>query len=500
MAEMAEIVPSKYQQALYDFVSTAQGGSAVVVAVAGSGKTYSIRESLSLIPPTESVQYFAFNTAVVKEFRDNPTVRSLRHVSVSTFHSVGYRALCNHFGMKQIETNGRKLQQLCREKLKYETDRRYGQFICKLVDLAKGMGIGCLVPNELDAWEEIVAHHDLYLDDPHAKEEDAIAWARELLEWSTEAAEGQYLIDFSDQLYLTILWNLPVDRKDWVFVDEAQDTNPIRRALAARVLKPGGRLIAVGDPKQAIYGFTGASHDAIAQMQKHWEAIELPLSVCYRCPTSVVKQAQTLVPYIEPAPGAPLGKVETDTQREILAKLTKTDVVLCRNNAPLVDLAYWCLSKGIACQILGRDIGKGLQGLVDKMKATDIEGLITALGIYRTREVKRLLEKDQHGKAQSVDDRVQCLYTLIDNLDEPSRTPQGLATALDRLFGDDTSGKLTLSTVHKAKGREWPQVAILRPDLMPAHWATQEWEQEQEENLMYVAWTRAREALYFMQD
>lgn len=499
MSETETFAPSTYQQAVYDFIRTGTG-SAVVIAVAGSGKTTTILEALNLLPMLDSAQLFAFNTAIAGELRNRIPPHIKRNVNASTFHSVGYRALCNYFNMKQIETNGRKLQQICREKLSFPDRKRYEAFACKLVDLAKGMGIGCLIEDDWGEWEALVEHHDLSLDDPGAKEETAIKIARDLLKWSTEAAENSYLIDFSDQLYLTILWNLPLDRKDWVFVDEAQDTNPIRRAIVGRSLKEGGRLIAVGDPKQSIYGFTGASVDAIELIKTQWDCVELPLSVSYRCPQAVVRQAKTLVPYIEHAPHAAEGFVGDMTGREVLERLTKTDAILCRTNAPLVDMAYVCMSKGISCQILGRDIGKGLQTLIQKMQGTDVEDLIVRLGQYRTREMKRLLEKDQHGRAQSVDDRVQCLYTLIDNLPENERTIPGLELALDRLFGDNIVERLTLSTVHKAKGREWPQVAILKPELMPPHWAKEGWQMEQEDNLQYVAWTRARAALYFIRD
>lgn len=490
-------VASHYQAAVYDFVQN-KSGSAVVVAVAGSGKTTTILEALRLIPPTESVQLFAFNTAIADELKAR-LPPGARHIRASTFHSVGYRTLCQHFGLKQIETNGRKLQQLCRERIKSFPERlRYESYICRLVDLAKGQGVGCLLPDEDATWQGIVDHHDLYLDDKTAKEETAIELAHQLLEWSTEAAKANYLIDFSDQLYLPILWNLPLEQKDWVFVDEAQDTNAIRRRIIAKTLKADGRLVAVGDPKQSIYGFTGASVDAIDLIAEEWACIELPLSVSYRCPQAVVQKAQTIVPYIEAAPGADRGLVASRTRNTCILELTPDDAVLCRNNAPLVDLAYWCLTKGIACQILGRDIGRGLQGLIDKMKPTDVTDLETRLYEYRTREMRKLLDRDQHAKAQSVDDRVQCLLTLIDNLPEPERTLQGLGAALDKLFGDDTTGRLTLSTVHKAKGKEWPQVAILKPELMPAPWAKEGWQQEQEEHLQYVAWTRARKALYFL--
>jgi superfamily I DNA/RNA helicase len=51
---------------------------------------------------------------------------------------------------------------------------------------------------------------------------------------------------------------------------------------------------------------------------------------------------------------------------------------------------------------------------------------------------------------------------------------------------------LTLATIHKAKGKEWDNVLVLRPDLMPSRAARQEWQQEEENNLMGVAATRAK--------
>jgi len=499
MTETIEIVPSQYQQAIYDWTRTSTG-SAVVIAVAGSGKTYTILQLLQLIPKDETAQLYAFNKPIADTLKRS-IPHTCRNVLASTFHSAGYGALCRHFGMKQLETNSRKLQQICREKIPdFLTRRRYEAFICELVGLAKGVGIGCLVPDSYDAWEEIIRHHDLTLDDPGGKEEKAIQMARELLAWSNEAAESNFFIDFDDQLYLTVLWDLPLDRRDWVFVDEAQDTNAIRRAIIRKTLKPGGRLVAVGDPKQAIYGFTGASVDSIDLIAQEWNCIELPLSVCYRCPTAIVEKARELVPYIEAAPGAPRGAVDHLTVNEMLSQFLSSDVILCRNNAPLVELAYYCLGRGIAVQILGRKIGEGLTKLVDKMRSTTIDDLQVRLGEYRKREMQRLLDQDEHGRAQAVDDRVQCLYTLIDHLPEDARTVEELRAVLDRLYSDKIENKLTLSTVHKAKGGEWSQVAILKPGLMPAHWAAEGWEQEQETNLQYVAWTRARARLVFLSE
>jgi superfamily I DNA/RNA helicase len=63
---------------------------------------------------------------------------------------------------------------------------------------------------------------------------------------------------------------------------------------------------------------------------------------------------------------------------------------------------------------------------------------------------------------------------------------------------DEVQTLLTLATQHKSKGREWPQVAILRPDLNPSKAARLEWQETQEFNLMGVAATRARERLIYV--
>lgn len=62
--------------------------------------------------------------------------------------------------------------------------------------------------------------------------------------------------------------------------------------------------------------------------------------------------------------------------------------------------------------------------------------------------------------------------------------------------GDEPRPTLTLSTVHKAKGREWERVFVLGANLwMPHPMARQAWDIEQERNLIYVSYTRAKQEL-----
>ena len=57
-----------------------------------------------------------------------------------------------------------------------------------------------------------------------------------------------------------------------------------------------------------------------------------------------------------------------------------------------------------------------------------------------------------------------------------------------------------MSTIHKAKGLEADNVYIACRDLMPSSRAKKDWEIRQEYNLMYVAYTRARDILGFIDD
>lgn len=492
--------PSPYQQAVFDFIAR-EKGSAIVRAVAGSGKTTTILHALEFVPDGASVLMLAFNAAIAKELQTRIVAkgkelgRALANVEGKTFHSLGYGAVMKRLG-RGMDVDANKMRKVARETLGLVDERLYSDFACRLVSLAKGQGIGALEPDLPEAWYALVSHHDLYLDSVDADLDRAVEIARALLQSSNEYAERGTL-DFDDQLYLPLLWRSKLRERDFVFIDEAQDTNPARRALAKLALRPGGRLIAVGDPMQAIYGFTGASHDAMDLIAAEFDTRELPLSVSYRCARSIVTLAQNLVPYLEPSETAPEGAVSRLPLEQGLKALSQHDAVLCRQTAPLVGLAFKLIAKGRGCAILGREIGKGLINLIEKQRADSIESLLDKLATYREREIARFTAKGEEQKAEGVADRCDCIETVIHNLPEDARTIGGLVRRIESLF-TDSNGVLTLSTVHKAKGREWQTVALLEPELMPSKWARQSWQVAQEHNLMYVAYTRAKEHLIFL--
>jgi DNA helicase-2/ATP-dependent DNA helicase PcrA len=506
--------PSKYQQAGFDWVRDGRG-SAVLVAVAGSGKTtWSVR-SLLYTPPGASITMLAFNTSAAATLRDKiaeleaevaleaeatgKAARRFSNVSAKTFHALGFGALRKFLagrGYPDVKPDGKKLTNLCRDWLGDDDNDLYGSFICRLVGLARGEGIGVLTPDLPAAWWNLIQFHDLFLDSEGASEEHAIELARELLRRSDTAAKAGN-IDFDDMLYCPLRWKLRLWQNDIVYCDEAQDTNPVRRALLRLALKPGGRLIAVGDPCQSIYLFTGASHDAIEQIKHDFNARELPLTISYRCCRTVGALARTLVPYFEVFEGAPEGLVEHLPLSEAYKLLGPRDAILCRNTAPLIITAYQLIARGVGCTVLGREIGAGLVALIKQQRAKGVDNLLLKLAAYRDREVAKWTAKGDDHKAEAVSDKVECIGIVIAQQPETARTVPAIINRIESMFSDET-GVLTLCTAHKAKGREWERVAILRPELMPSKWARTEQAQVQERNLQYVAWTRAMKHLIFL--
>lgn len=121
---------------------------------------------------------------------------------------------------------------------------------------------------------------------------------------------------------------------------------------------------------------------------------------------------------------------------------------------------------------------------------------------WSEKEMQRWMAKGKEVKAQQVEDQAQTLLVLIEKVRQDGGTDlRDLEDFIGKLFGDTREGEkprcVVLSTVHKAKGREWPRVYILdRAGLMPSRWARRDWQVRQEMNLIYVAMTRSMDKLY----
>lgn len=498
------LVPSAYQSAIYDFVTFGEG-NAIVEAVAGSGKTTTGVEAVKRIPAGKSHIFLAFNKSIALTL-------GKRGVNGKTFHSLCFSPVIRSRG--QNEPRADKLKELMDQAVLNNEDpsitdeqrplfyflsaidrRMYGSFMIRLVGLARNSGVGALVQDSRDVWQALVEYHDLELDTLGAKVDRGIDLAMQLLAWSNYSK----LVDFDDMLYFAVRDGIALPKFDFVFVDEAQDTNTIQRALIRKIMKPTSRLIAVGDPAQAIYGFRGADSNAMSMLAMEFNCKTFPLSVSYRCPTSVVEFARRWSDKIEPSPTASAGAVYEAGTNWNVDDFSADDLVVCRTTKPLVKLCYQLLQARIPARMMGREIGVGLKVLVNKMNAGDLTLLETKLNAYTEREFEKAIGKGQNSRAEAIRDKTSAVLCLMEGLNEDNRSIAALLALIESLF-DERNGGVTLATVHKAKGLERSKVFWLNSSQCPSKWARQPWQVKQEENICYVAATRAMETLVLIEE
>lgn len=497
--------PSVFQQALFDWI-TGGSGSAIVEAVAGSGKTTTMVESLKLLDSSKQILFLAFNKSIADELKE----RAPSYVNCMTMNALGHRAVMKQFGRVTLDTNKTHmmLDRMVDTGVLSEQDARFNAAnIKKLVGIAKSVGLVpatasdkiALVEDTPQNWDALIEHYDMEFGSEDMSRElverikqNVIEWVRIALQMSINETR---IIDFNDQLYFPVIFGLNLPTYDWVYVDEAQDISPIQRSLLVKALKRNGRLVAVGDPAQAIYGFRGADSDSLKNIAKTFNCQTFPLSISYRCPKAVVREAQKFVSHILPADTAPEGIVE-DRGLALPEMFQVNDMVVCRNSAPVVQLAYSLISRKIPAKVMGREIGEGLVNLVKKLKAKSLMQLEEKLEVWCARETMKLQQRDPEADVSKIDDKYECLMCFIEH--SGADTIDGLIMAIQKMFGDQAQGVVTLSTIHKAKGLEAKRVFILDAWRMPSKYAKKPHQIEQEYNLFYVAITRAQEQLIYV--
>lgn len=305
---------NEQQQALVNFIDEGEG-SCILIARAGTGKTHTlVQGAVRTIVENhrgKTAVLMAFNKSAATEFqqRINALMQEtgnarFQEIETGTVHSLGFKAI--RASQRFTKVDGYKTSNICRDLFGDANNRGYYRLlpqVTKLVSIAKQTALS---PDDLlNEGEALIEHFDI---DANGDTEEVIENAAEVLRKSNAIRD---IIDFDDMIYFPVFFNLRVEQFDFVLIDEAQDTNEVRRLLAFKMMKPNGRLIAVGDDKQAIYGFTGANSNSLDLIREALNAITLPLTVTYRCPKAVVKEANRIVSDFIAHETAPEGIVRT---------------------------------------------------------------------------------------------------------------------------------------------------------------------------------------------
>ncbi len=508
--------------------------NAMIDAVAGSGKTTTVIKGMRRVPKGKKIGFFVFNKRNAVEIQP----KLPPNATACTLNSLGHNGWTTYAranGLPSPKINAYKTVDIVRDVIAADdnaddtTYRSYGSAVLKLARFGKAYGIipdsartlrgpgyaslaPSLRPDTPETWEHLVDFHAIQLiegDDKGGKRakgrvatltdlERVVGYARGVLRAGLKETA---VIDFDDQLYMTYAYNAPVKQYDRIFLDETQDLNQLQKELVVRAMAPGARIVAVGDECQAIYGWRGADADSMANMQKQFDMVELPLHVSYRCPQAVVAVARRYVPHIKSHPSAPMGTVIEVAKPLTDVSVLVGDMVVCRTNAPLVKACYGLIRRRIPATVLGRNIATELLSLVktlsSSIKDNELPLFNEELDTWEQSEIRRLSSKENtEDKIAAVQDRAETVRVFIEmskNIPEITRNIGDMFS--DRKEGEAAANVVTLCTVHKAKGLEADRVFILDFDQMPSKWAKKPWMKIQENNLIYVAVTRAKKHL-----
>jgi DNA helicase-2/ATP-dependent DNA helicase PcrA len=459
--------------------------SLVVVARAGSGKTTTLIELAKRLPvPSREAGIIAFAN------RSKDRIGSAeppKHYAVKTAHSLGLGILKKHNPFLLVDNKGEKMLRLVSDEL--PNDRNLHEPVSVLVKRAKTRLIEDA--RELRALAALGSDMSAVgLDGDKIVEAASrvLFMARERDDW----------VDFDDMIWLPIMLGLHGGTFELLFVDELQDLTRAQVRLVA-MLTEGGRVVGFGDPAQAIYQFAGADTDAVEALSDMMKAVKLPLSISYRCAKNIVKEAQQLVPDIEAHPDNPDGCIfHGEGQPYLNRHMRVNDLVLSRTNAPLLGIALECARQNLPAQIVGRALDKEMMATLERSGTSTVGQFLRWIGDWGTREMNAL--KHEGLDYDHILDKVASFEVLCRGAKGMSEVRQRIA----RVFVERRGAAVQLSTVHQMKGEEADRVFVLQDTfrvkkLFAAIAAGEKPKSSEEANLFYVAITRARRDLHYVQ-
>ena len=549
-------------------------GHCLVSAFAGSGKTSTMLQlclHLKRHDPKKRILISAFNKAIIDEISAKVKKAALK-VKCLTTHAIGRQSIAPVLlkmgaGVVSVSKPGHPYTGIIRRKYEKEPERRdlALEILGYLFNGCAWLSIGDLMDTDRDDVKHILNHHGIRvpmtseIPNQDASEKDLVEYLLNLISARVQLlSDGKHIdpkqphITFNEMISLPLVFDTKMDKYDVVIIDEAQDLNKTKQRLIEKFADDGARVIAVGDPHQAIYGFTGADHRSMDTMKNILEIEkEFFLPVSYRLPKKVCWLAQRDVPGIECLPSAEEGEVilnydeESDTVHGIsvlesgqgryldraLRGFDGEALILCRYNAPLFKVASLFIRKDIGFTFRGKSgfaikYKNFMERIYEKDQPVCTEyihgenGLLHLMREEESSEIaknekKKLKDKDYNsGEANlRIKDMVATCEAIISNALEDGhekvtdvigqyRKTKRTGGTIDKFMGIKTQdpdrpgvSSIELSSIHQAKGTEANNVIIWGWNMMPSVHAESEWELIQERNLRYVAVTRAKKKL-----
>lgn len=430
--------------------------------------TTTIMESLNYIPRNKSVLILAFNKSIELELQQR--VPEGHNVRIKTLTAFGFTFLRQYWKNKYDKHTFKKrdsdvVQDGIGSNFSVLTRTSQGLSVIKKVSDLVALCQSYLVSSD-DEITAIQNDHAILVDergdntaeswsfdastDVTFEHKDVLRWVKASLRAQLKQPDLEKTISFRDMVYVSAMhpeW--PSSRTyDFVFVDETQDTDVAQLSLVMRAVKPGGRIICVGDRRQSIYRFRGADDEAMPRMQKRLDAKLLPLSVSYRVTQCSALEARKIVPKFEVPEGTPPGICAEVTAERMIENWQIGDIVIGRVNAPLISLALIALSQGKLPLIMGEgdQIQKVLNRVIEDVarnmsfKDRSVEAMEPLIDEWAENERQRVVNRIVQQKI----DRKWDEWMVVDERtgEERSNFLDGVEEESDYVFAGIASGSL----------------------------------------------------------
>jgi len=447
------------------------GDSMVIEAGAGTGKTATLR--LLAAATKRRGRYMAFNKAIVTDVANRISERC----QASTAHSLAFRAIGKRY-VARLNAGRMRSKDIARA-------LQIDPMTVMLPGGAKALSDGYLgglamrsitrfcqslheEPSRLDV--PYIVGIDMPDDDGNRTYENNNLVGKALEPALTRAWEDVRRIDgslpFKHDYYLK-LWQLarPRIETDYLLFDEAQDADPVMADVVGR--QDHAQRVYVGDAQQAIYEWRGA----VNAMDGFGEDARCLLTQSFRFGQAIAEEANELLDLLD----APLRLSGLDSIASEVAECAGTpDAVLCRSNAAAMKRLMRYQAQGVAAHLVGG--GAEVLAFARAAKELQQEGWtahpeLTCFSSWG--EVREYVRADAQG------DELRLLVDLVEEFGV-NKVLRGLEA-----MASVHAAEVTISTAHKAKGREWGRV-VIGDDFADCEPETPEL------RLRYVAFTRAR--------
>ena len=487
-----------------------------IIAAAGSGKTTVLTRRIAYRiasdPDVEAQHVLAltFTNQAASELHRRLRRCGLRErVEAGTFHAVALRLL----RQRAIDTGQRPPS--------VATDRF--RLINEALRAAGSKADAAAVLNDLD-WTR--ARRVSFADSAAAARRAGRRISLSATEFANVAAAYEALktrrgvVDFDDLLE-RCLHALTTDRQwasgiRWrfrhLFVDEAQDLNPLQYAFLEAIRDGRPDLCLVGDPRQAIFRFNGADPTIMDNVAQLYPGITITrLTRNYRCTPQIIDAARGVLQRSDqsddsiavPMDGAAVRVVSaTDDINENVAvarllremvgpqQLWRSCAVLARTVAQLTAVHAALTRAGVPANLQGRSGARRAFGAA----VAEAYGCRThtELGAWVETVTADPAANPTRARVAEAADRFIAQGTGLS-----FRAWVELHSPFDNLDNAEPDDAVDLLTFHGAKGREWQTVVIIGAEhgLVPHSSATTQAQRDEEARLLYVACTRAREQL-----